>query len=113
MIRKGTYPAGQPAFPLTLGYQCIGRVVQVGDSVEEAEWGYKVGSRVAVLSTTGCWADFVVAKRDEVFAVPDDIDGAAASALVLNCAFHLVREAAAMVLCLTDACRYDSLSNAD
>jgi NADPH:quinone reductase-like Zn-dependent oxidoreductase len=85
MIRSGTYPAGQPAFPLTLGYECVGTVEKLGDSVEPSEWGYKVGSRVAVLSTTGCWADFVVANRDEVFPIPENVDGPKAAALVMNC----------------------------
>ncbi len=96
LIRAGTYP-WMPKLPAVPGTELSGTVEAVGAAVSR----YRVGDRVLVSAREnnergGCYAEFVTAAEDAVFALPDgiDMDGAAALAN-----YQLVR------LLLTDAAR--------
>lgn len=76
---RGRYP-GQPAFPFVPGYDLVGRVVGVGSAVD----GHLVGKRVATITETGAWADFVVRRERELVIVPEGLDPAEVDTLVVN-----------------------------
>jgi NADPH2:quinone reductase len=59
---------GADTFPLILGYDAAGRREDTGE-------------RVLVTSTSGTYAELVAAKTENVFAIPDSLDAAAAAAL--------------------------------
>jgi NADPH2:quinone reductase len=59
---------GANAFPVILGYDAAGRREDTGE-------------RVLVTGTPGTYAELVVAKAANVFAIPDSLDSAAAAAL--------------------------------
>jgi NADPH2:quinone reductase len=59
---------GADTFPTILGFDAAGRREDTGE-------------RVLVTSTSGTYAEFVVAKEENVFAIPDSLDPAAAAAL--------------------------------
>jgi NADPH2:quinone reductase len=60
--------AGADTFPTILGYDAAGRREDTG-------------GRVLVTSTPGTYAELVAAKQENVFAIPDSLDAAAAAAL--------------------------------
>jgi NADPH:quinone reductase-like Zn-dependent oxidoreductase len=59
---------GADTFPLIIGYDGAGQRVDTGD-------------RVLVTSTSGTYAELVSAKEENVFAIPDSLDTAAAAAI--------------------------------
>jgi NADPH:quinone reductase-like Zn-dependent oxidoreductase len=59
---------GAETFPTILGYDAAGRREHTGE-------------RVLVTGTPGTYAELVVAKEENVFAIPDSLDTAAAAAL--------------------------------
>src|SRR2546425_2078641 len=59
---------GASAFPAILGYDAAGRREDTGE-------------RVLVTSTPGTYAELVAAKAENVFAIPDSLETAAAAAL--------------------------------
>jgi NADPH:quinone reductase len=65
LSRRG---GGTDTFPTILGYDAAGRREDTGE-------------RVLVTSTPGTYAELVVAKAENVFAIPDSLDLAAAAAL--------------------------------
>jgi NADPH2:quinone reductase len=87
---RGRYPA-QPKFPFVPGYDLVGEVVEVGSAVTL----WRVGQRVAAMPRTGAWAEYVEVRDGELVSVPDDVDAAAAVAVVLNgvTAWQLLRAA--------------------
>jgi NADPH:quinone reductase-like Zn-dependent oxidoreductase len=102
---------------LTLGYDAVGRIDDIGSKVDTSKLHYKPGSRVAVLAVTGCQADYVCVDPDRVFPIPEEIDGAKAVALVLSCSSSLL---SFTVLCTSyiDPCivvtlRYDGITSTD
>jgi NADPH:quinone reductase-like Zn-dependent oxidoreductase len=82
LIRKGVYPGGQPKFPLTLGYEAVGIVQELGKNVKEGR--LKIGDTVAVLSVIGCHAEEIQIEEDCVFKVSANLDRSKVLALVLN-----------------------------
>lgn len=44
----------------------------------------QVGDRVCVLSTSGCWAEFIAVPVGSVFPIPDDMSFEDAAALPVN-----------------------------
>ena len=96
LIRAGTYP-WMPKLPAVPGTELSGRVEAVGTAVSR----YRVGDRVLVSAREnnergGCYAEFVTAAEDAVFALPDGIDMDGAAALANYQLVHLM---------LTDAAR--------
>ncbi|MBB5154886.1 medium chain dehydrogenase/reductase family protein [Saccharopolyspora phatthalungensis] len=88
---RGRYPA-QPKFPFVPGYDLVGEVVEVGSAV--AAW--LPGQRVAAMPRTGAWSEYVEVRDSELVSVPDEVDAAAALAVVLNgvTAWQLLHRAA-------------------
>ena len=78
-MRRGKYP-GQPKFPFVPGYDLVGIVTQVGPGVDQVV----VGQRVAALTKTGGWADFVLWPAADLFPVPAEVDPAEAETAVVN-----------------------------
>lgn len=78
-MRRGRYP-GQPAFPFVPGYDLVGTVATLGPAVAEVT----VGQRVAALTKTGGWSDYIVLPAADLVPVPDGLDAAAAETAVVN-----------------------------
>lgn len=76
---KGRY-FGQPKFPFVPGYDLVGEVEEVGESVDDG----LIGARVAALTGTGSWADRVTLDASGVTPVPASLDSADAVAAVTN-----------------------------
>jgi 2-desacetyl-2-hydroxyethyl bacteriochlorophyllide A dehydrogenase len=76
---RGRYP-GQPSFPFVPGYDLVGTV----ESVATNSHGIAVGTRVAMMTRTGGWADRVIAPLSTMVPVPDGLDPGDAVALVVN-----------------------------
>lgn len=80
MRREGVYPMS-PTPPFTPGYDAVGIVDAVADDVQQ----YSKGERVGVFfNGTGGYASYIYAGTDDVFKVPDSIDGGQAAAVILN-----------------------------
>ena len=71
---------GQPKFPFVPGYDLVGRVEGVGESVDED----LLGTRVAALTETGAWADRVALDAKDLAPVPDGLGSADAVAAITN-----------------------------
>ncbi|MGF1455903.1 MAG: zinc-binding dehydrogenase [Alphaproteobacteria bacterium] len=78
--RNGLYP-GQPAFPMTPGYDVCGRVHAVG---REAAQHFAKGQRVAGVTVFGGYADYVCTRADHLIPVPEDAPAVEVVALCLN-----------------------------
>ncbi|MGW0709445.1 quinone oxidoreductase family protein [Streptomyces sp. NPDC002643] len=91
--RAGYYPVPVTELPHILGGEYAGEVVAVGDQVS----GVKVGDRVCGIVDThrsSCYAQYVVAVADDVYALPAGIEYADAPALLIQglTAYFLVRD---------------------
>ena len=70
-IRAGLLKDQMPvSFPLILGYEMAGVVDAVGEGVQ----GHAVGSRVVGLTETGAYAEYALARGDNVAAIPEGLD---------------------------------------
>ncbi len=76
---KGRY-FNQPKFPFVPGYDLVGKVEEVGESVDER----LLGKRVAALTETGAWADRVEIGAENLAPVPEGVEPADAVAVVTN-----------------------------
>ena len=84
MQRSGNYPVPPGANPI-LGVECGGEVVAVGAEVSDMA----PGTRVAALLSGGGYAEYAVADRRHVVAVPDGWDDVqAASVIETFCTAH-------------------------
>ena len=90
-MRRGKYP-GQPKFPFVPGYDLVGIVTLVGPGVDQVS----VGQRVAAVTKTGGWADFVLLPAADLFPVPEGLDPAEAETAVVNgvTAWQMLHDAA-------------------
>ena len=79
LIREGLYPPGVTA-PVRLGLEVAGVVSQRGDSVQ----GFQRGTRVMAFVPSGGYADHAVLDTASVYVLPDDLDFAAATALLVQ-----------------------------
>ncbi|GAA3759778.1 NADP-dependent oxidoreductase [Plantactinospora mayteni] len=85
--RVGRIPGGPIEPPFLLGWDFAGDVVAVGDGVTEHRPGSRVAGMVPWYLTrgaVGAYAEFVVARRDWLVAVPDELDAAEAATVGLN-----------------------------
>lgn len=80
LIRMGVYPDLKATPPFTLGYDCIGRVDQLGAGVTT----WQVGQRVADLTVIGGNARYLIRPADSLIPVPESLDAAAAETMVLT-----------------------------
>ncbi len=78
IVRMGLYESAKTyvGWPITPGFEVCGRVVAVGEKVEDLA----VGARVIAVTRFGGYATHVVVPRDQVFRVPDAFDDAQAAA---------------------------------
>ncbi len=91
MQRKGTYPMSGK-LPFVLGSEVVGRVAKVGAGVS-----FKEGDRVGVLlSNFGAYSEFVVAPAASAIPIPEGVDPAAVTALMIQglTAYGLLHNAA-------------------
>jgi NADPH:quinone reductase-like Zn-dependent oxidoreductase len=80
-MRRGKY-YDQPAFPFVPGYDLVGVVEALGPGVPAD--GVRPGQRVAALTKTGGWADYVLLPAADLVAVPDEVDSTDAETVVVN-----------------------------
>ena len=80
MIRKGKYPGLKKRPPFSPGYDMVGVVDKLGKGVS----GFKVGERVAALTITGAYSEYICLPENLLTPVPDGIDPAEAVSLVLS-----------------------------
>ncbi len=74
--RRGIY-RDAPRLPSVLGYEVVGRIDAVGLGCEE----FQPGTRVVAMTRFGGYATKALATRFGVQPIPEDFDGAAATAL--------------------------------
>src|SRR5947209_9997820 len=79
MAREGIHPE-TPRVPFTPGWDLVGVVDRLGDSVA----GIRPGQIVAALPLSGAYAGFVCLPQSELVPVPSELDAAEAVSLVLN-----------------------------
>ena len=80
LIRKGMYPDVKDKPPFSPGYDLVGYVDKVGDSVTR----FKVGQKVADLTTIGAYSEYICLPESRLTLVPDHLDPAEAVSLVLS-----------------------------
>jgi NADPH:quinone reductase-like Zn-dependent oxidoreductase len=78
-MRYGMYP-GAPPFPFAPGYDVVGQVDVVGEGVS----GWHAGQKVAALTVTGSYAEYMCLPADELVPVPSGLDATQAVSVVLN-----------------------------
>jgi len=79
MMREGVHPE-TPPLPFTPGWDLVGVVDRLGDSVS----GIEAGQIVAALPIHGAYAQFVCLPEEELVPVPAGVDASEAVSLVLN-----------------------------
>ena len=80
LIRRNLYPGLKPSLPLTLGYDIVGRIDEVGPDV--AQW--HIGDRVADLVQVGGNATHLVRPATSLVAVPQTLDAVRVEPLILT-----------------------------
>jgi NADPH:quinone reductase-like Zn-dependent oxidoreductase len=80
MIRKGKYPDVRKKPPFSPGYDMIGVVEKLGEGVSRV----KVGQRVADLTVTGAYSEYICIDENRLTLVPDAVDSAEAVCLILS-----------------------------
>jgi len=80
LIRRGVYPDVRSKPPHTPGYDFVGRVDSVGAGVTL----WQPGQRVADLCVVGGNACYIIRPADQLTVVPNDLDAAEATTLVLS-----------------------------
>src|SRR5215813_14296432 len=78
-IRRGRYPRG-PRPPFTPGYAMVGVVDQLGTGTA----GLETGQRVAALTFSGSYSQYIVLPARELFPVPAEVDPAEAVTVAFN-----------------------------
>jgi NADPH:quinone reductase-like Zn-dependent oxidoreductase len=76
-MRRGKY-YDQPPFPFVPGYDLVGVVAQAGAEAPPE------GQRVAALTKTGGWANYIVLDAGDLVPVPEGVDAAAAETIIVN-----------------------------
>ena len=79
MAREGKYPSA-PQPPFVLGYEVAGMVSEVGSGVENI----RTGQRVMALVQWAGYADYAVVKAEDIIPLPDTLDFAPATALLVQ-----------------------------
>lgn len=77
--RSGLYPAPS-GFPLILGNEAAGKVVDVGDGVE----GLSVGDRVAYVGPLGAYSEQRIIEARHLVRVPDGVSDETVAAMMLK-----------------------------
>ena len=93
MVAKGSYPHPK-GYPLVMGFEPSGRIVELGAGVE----GFAIGDRVAAFSeNAGCFADRVAVPAERLIRIPEamSLDVAAAFPAQALTAWHLLHHVSA------------------
>ncbi|KAF4453369.1 NADPH2:quinone reductase [Fusarium austroafricanum] len=77
-FRSGLYKA--PWFPLTLGREAAGTIVDAHSSVK----GFENGARVVFMGTVGAYAEYSLVNASEAVIIPDDVSTEQAVAAYLQ-----------------------------
>lgn len=80
MIRKGKYRDVKDKPPFSPGYDMVGVVDKLGESVTK----FKVGQTVADLTVIGAYSEYICLPEDRLVAVPEELDPAEAVSLILS-----------------------------
>lgn len=80
MIRKGQYPEVKDKPPFSPGYDLVGIVDKLG----EAAGRFQVGQRVADLTITGAYSEYICLPENQLIPVPDNLDSAESVSLILS-----------------------------
>ncbi|MGP8215579.1 MAG: quinone oxidoreductase family protein [Bacteroidia bacterium] len=90
LARKGIYRDAPPT-PCILGYDVSGTIDSIGSNVEYL----KPGDRVTSFTHFGGYAEYAAAKSIGVIKIPDELDGASATALTTQfaTAYYCIAEA--------------------
>ena len=78
-MRYGYYPFA-PKIPFVPGYEIVGEVTAVGQSITK----FKIGNRVAALTVYGGYSEYIYLDQDDLVIVPDGLDPAQVVTCVLN-----------------------------
>jgi NADPH:quinone reductase-like Zn-dependent oxidoreductase len=79
LMRRGKYP-NVPKFPFTPGYDIVGEVDVCGRTVSD----FRTGQRVAALTVTGGYTQYICLPAEDVSVVPDGVHTIEAACLPLN-----------------------------
>jgi NADPH2:quinone reductase len=92
VIRRHLYPWVFRRPPFVMGYDVVGEIDQLGDSVS----GLHLGDRMADMTVLGSNAAYRTLRADHLTPVPADVDVAEAAALILSwtTAYQLLHRAA-------------------
>lgn len=88
-LRRGARPGPPITAPRRVGFDGAGVVESVGD----ADAGFAVGDRVAIRDTTGTYATHVVARAEQLSALPDAVtsEEGASLGIPIGTAYQCVR----------------------
>ncbi|RIR16504.1 alcohol dehydrogenase [Mycobacteroides abscessus] len=75
----GRYPLQRP-LPTVLGFEAAGEIVELGSGVEELN----IGDTIAAPVLSGGYAEFATARADSAFRIPEGIDFAQATSIVVQ-----------------------------
>lgn len=94
MVRKGKYPGIREKPPFAPGFDMVGVVDAVGEDVN----GVIVGQRVADLTLTGSYSEYLCLPAGPLVPVPADLDPGEAVSLVLSyvTAYQMLHRVAAV-----------------
>lgn len=93
LIRRHLYPQTMHLRPpFVMGYDVVGEIDQIGDSVRD----FHIGDRVADMTVVGSNADYRTLRANDVARVPVGVDAAEAATLILSwtTAYQLLHRAA-------------------
>ena len=79
-IRKGKYPDVKKKPPFSPGYDMVGVVDKVGEAANR----FKVGQRVADLTVTGAYSEYICLPESRLTLVPEELDPAKEVCLILS-----------------------------
>lgn len=80
LIRRGRYFGVKEKLPFSPGYDLVGQIDTVGEAVTDL----RVGQRIAALTVTGAYAEYLCLPAEECVPVPDSLDPAEAVSMVLT-----------------------------
>jgi NADPH:quinone reductase-like Zn-dependent oxidoreductase len=80
MVRKGIYFGVKQKPPFAPGYDMVGVVDELGEGVTQL----RKGQRVADLTVTGAYSEYLCLPADHCIPVPADVDSAEAVSMVLT-----------------------------
>ncbi|GAA5837222.1 hypothetical protein JCM3766R1_002166 [Sporobolomyces carnicolor] len=81
--------------PWTLGNECAGEIVSLGEDVDPAAVGFNVGDKVAAYTPGGSFAEYTLAPTKQTVKLPEGVSTRDAATLILQglTALTFVREA--------------------